>query len=95
MTGFFHTWHCKCEGVGRDSGCVHEGSHLMHDIRLFHVRITFFLWNVNGCLGVIACAFRWGVTLVGKFNTGHCSPRCRKIILGTGVIQGDKTHPRP
>ena len=39
----------------------------MHDIRSFHVRIAF-VWNVNGCLGSITCAFRWGVTLVGKFN---------------------------
>ena len=23
----------------------------------------------------IACAFRWGVALVGEFSTGHCSPR--------------------
>ena len=30
MTGF-HTWHCKCQGVSRDSGCGHEESHLMHD----------------------------------------------------------------
>ena len=30
MTGF-HTWHCGCEGVSRDSGCGHEESHLMHD----------------------------------------------------------------
>ena len=30
MTGF-HTWHCGCEGFGRDSGCGHEESHLMHD----------------------------------------------------------------
>ena len=22
---------CRCEGVGRDSGCEHEESHLMHD----------------------------------------------------------------
>ena len=29
---FIHTWHSKCEGVGWDSGCEHEGSHLMHDI---------------------------------------------------------------
>ena len=28
----FHTWHCKCEGVSRDSGCGHEESHLMHDM---------------------------------------------------------------
>ena len=32
MTGFIHTQHSKCEGVGWDSGCEHEGSHLMHDI---------------------------------------------------------------
>ena len=30
MNGF-HTWHYKCEGVGRDSSCGHEESHLMHD----------------------------------------------------------------
>ena len=30
MVGF-HTWHCRCEGVSRDSGCGHEESHLMHD----------------------------------------------------------------
>ena len=34
MTGF-HTWRCRCEGVGRDSGCEHEASHLMHDIKYF------------------------------------------------------------
>ena len=27
----FHTWHCRCEEVSRDSGCGHEKSHLMHD----------------------------------------------------------------
>ena len=31
MTGF-HTWHCRCEGVSRDSGCGHKKSHLMHDM---------------------------------------------------------------
>ena len=31
MTGF-HTWHCRCEGVSRDSGCGHEESHLMLDM---------------------------------------------------------------
>ena len=67
MTVFFHTRCCKCEGVGRDLGYGHEESHLMHDIRSFHVRVAF-VWNVNGCLGAIACAFRWGVTLIGKFN---------------------------
>ena len=36
MTGF-RTWRCMCEGVDRDSGCGHEKSHLMHDIKPFHV----------------------------------------------------------
>ena len=27
----FHTWCCRCEGVGRDSGSGHEESHLIHD----------------------------------------------------------------
>ena len=27
---FFHTLSCRCEGVGRDSGCRHEESHLMY-----------------------------------------------------------------
>ena len=31
----FHTWHSRCEGVGWDSGCEHEGSHLMHDTEHF------------------------------------------------------------
>ena len=30
MAGF-HTWHFKSGGVSWDSGCEHEGSHLMHD----------------------------------------------------------------
>ena len=30
MTGFY-TWHWKCKGVGRDLGCEHEESHIMHD----------------------------------------------------------------
>ena len=29
----FHTWRCKFEGVGRDSGCGHEESHTMHDTK--------------------------------------------------------------
>ena len=31
MTGF-HTWHCRCEGVDRNSSCEHVESHLMHDM---------------------------------------------------------------
>ena len=34
MTGF-HTRHCRCEGVGRDSSCGHEEPHLMHDTKYF------------------------------------------------------------
>ena len=30
----FHTWGCMYKGVGRDSGCEHEESHLMHDIKI-------------------------------------------------------------
>ena len=56
-----------CEGVDWDSGYGHKESHLMHDIKSFLVRIAF-VWNVNGCLCAIACTFKWGVTLVGKFN---------------------------
>ena len=39
----------------------------MHILKSFHVRIAF-VWNVNECLGAIACTFRWRVTLIGKFN---------------------------
>ena len=28
----FHTWYGMCDGVDRDSGVCHGGSHLMHDI---------------------------------------------------------------
>ena len=34
----FSTWYCRCEGVGQDSGYVHEESHLMHDMKPFHVK---------------------------------------------------------
>ena len=27
----FHSWRCRFEGVGRDSGCGREDSHLMND----------------------------------------------------------------
>ena len=64
MTGF-HTWRCMCEGVGRDLRYGNEESYLMHDMKSFHVRFAI-VWNVNGCLCVITCAFKWGVTLVGK-----------------------------
>ena len=37
MTGF-KTLHCRFEGVGQDSSCWHEESHLMHDMKPFHVR---------------------------------------------------------
>ena len=40
MTGF-HTWCCMCEGVGQDLGYGHEESHLIHDMKLFHVGVHF------------------------------------------------------
>ena len=48
----------------------------MHDIRSFHVRIAF-VWNVNGCLGVIACSF------VGKFNYWALLTPSWEIFSGT------------
>ena len=41
MTGF-HTWRCMCEGVGRDSGCGLEESHLMHDIKSFLNKLQLY-----------------------------------------------------
>ena len=32
MTGLFHTWRSRCEGVGWGLGREHGGLHLMHDI---------------------------------------------------------------
>ena len=62
----FHTWHCRCEEVGRDSGYGHEESHLMHDIYI-PCRIAFSVWSMVWCVCAIVCAFRWGVTLIGIF----------------------------
>ena len=31
----FTLGNCRCGGVGWDSGCEHEGSHLMHDTEHF------------------------------------------------------------
>ena len=44
------------------------------------------------CEHGIACALRWGVTLVGVYSIGLCSPR-----RGTPfqVVQADDPHPRP
>ena len=83
-----------CEGVGQDSGCGHEESHHMHDIKSFHVRIAI-VWNVNGCLCAIVCSFRWGVTLVGKFNYWALLTPSWEKISGTERTPGDGTHPRP
>ena len=56
-----------CEGVGRDSGCGHEESHLMHVMNIPY-RITSFMWIVVGGLCMsLHVHFRWGVALVGKF----------------------------
>ena len=40
MTGF-HTWRRRCEGVGQDSGYGHEESHLINDMKLFHIELHF------------------------------------------------------
>ena len=58
MAGF-HISINMCEGVGQDSGCGHEESHLMHNM-------IYSLYDV--CVCAIACTFRWGVSLLGKFN---------------------------
>ena len=39
--------------------------------------------------------FRWGVTLVGKLSTGHCSPHRGTPLSGTKGLPGNETHPRP
>ena len=41
----FHTWHCRCEGVDRDSGCGHEESHLMHDM----------IYSIYDCIFCVEC----------------------------------------
>ena len=62
----FHTWHRRCEGVDQDSGYGHEESHLIHDTK--HSMWDWIsVWNVVSCMCAIACAFRWGVALVGEF----------------------------
>ena len=66
----------------------------MHDIRSFHVRVAF-VWHVNGCLGVIAYAFKWRVTLVGKFNYWALLTPSWEIFSRTEGTTGDGTHPRP
>ena len=55
MTGF-HTWSCRCEGVGQDSGCGHEESHLMHDMKPLHVRLHSYM-EYDMMLYAIACSF--------------------------------------
>ena len=40
MTGF-HTWRRRCEGVGQDLGYGHEESHLINDMKLFHIELHF------------------------------------------------------
>ena len=63
------------------------------DIKSFHVRIAF-VWNVYGYLCVIACAFRWGVTLVGKFNYwALVTPSWEKQFQVPEVYRGMKLIP--
>ena len=54
----------------------------MRIMKSFHVRMAF-IGNVNGCLCAIACAFRWGVTLVGKFNYWALFTPSWETISGT------------
>ena len=42
------------------------------------------------CKHGIACAFRWGVTLVGVYSSGFCSPRCG---IPFQVVQAVDPHP--
>ena len=38
---------------------------------------------------IIACGVRWGVTHIGIFTTGHCSP-CRGIVIsGAKTVRED------
>ena len=55
----------------------HDESHLISWHVGFHVELTCFigmLMCVLLCEHGIACALRWGVTLVGVILTRHCSP---------------------
>ena len=65
-----------CEGVGEDSGHGHDESHLIHSNKIsgldWHVLLGMC---VLLCEHDIACARRWGVTLVGFYSTRFCSPR--------------------
>ena len=39
------------------------------------------------CVCVIACAFRWGVALVGFYSGRHCSPRCGTLFQVQGMCR--------
>ena len=56
----------------------------------FHSRIDIIVESTCGM--TIACALRWGVTLVGFHSIGHYSPSRGTPLLGTGGVQGDDTH---
>ena len=68
LTGF-HTWLCMCEGVGRDSKYSMRSfiSCMIKKKRIIPC-INCICMECECLLCTIACAFRWGVTLVGKFN---------------------------
>ena len=54
----FHTWRCRCEEVGRDSGFGHEASHLMHDTQYSIYDCIIYMEYKIGCfMHAIACAF--------------------------------------
>ena len=64
-----------CEGVGEDSGHVHDESFIACRILGIDLHVLLGMC-VLLCEHVIACALRWGVTLVGVYSTWLCSPRC-------------------
>ena len=66
----------------------------MHDLNSFHIR-NCIVWNVTGCLCVIACAFRWGVTPVGEFNYRALLAPSWEIISGIEGTLRDGMYPRP
>ena len=89
----FHTWHCKCEGVSRDSGCGHEEFHLMHDMK-YSILDFIFSMKCSLMMYAIACAFRWGVALVGEFFYWVLLTLSWDSLSGIRSVQGDEAPTR-
>ena len=66
------------EGISEDSGLGHDWSHLIHDMQAFRCVI---------CVTSIACALRWGVSLIGDISTGLCLPH--RGITRSGTREDD------